>query len=199
VETRGSRRTPVQDETSVEHDLDERRLQLLQLRLPHLLHRVHVVREQGPSQTEGAWSGAERLFALDGRVLGAFSPGRLVREYAHHGGAAPLRPPTLMLDVRRAGRALGRAEHRWSGEIRGTFADVDDVFFDAAFSIGDVAAGGKVRDAEGFHAQYDYIWGVRPTPLPPAIRLKAWDQMVAWFLGRLAIVDRFDRRFVRQH
>lgn len=185
-----------QDDVVAEEPADGWRLQLVRLRLHGLPRRVHVAREQGPTQTHGFWSGAERIFVANGRVIGAYSAATLIRQYEAAGGEAPHLPPTLTLDVRRAQRALGRAEVGWSGEIRGTYADVDDLLFDTAYSVGDQPAAEKIKDPAGFHAQYNYIWGTRDAPLAAAARQATWSSAVEWFIDRLLIVDRWERRFL---
>jgi hypothetical protein len=82
--------------------------------------------------------------------------------------------------------------------MRGTLVDVDDLLWDAAASLADGAAGDVIRDAEGFHAQYLYVWGDRPRPLPAAARINAWNGSLDWFVAHLVVVDRHDRRFANR-
>lgn len=173
-------------------------LQFLRLRLPGYRHPVHLLRETGMLVEDGPWSGADRLVTAGGRLLAAHSRARVRKEYVAAGLVARPEAPVLILDLVRCRRALPRPHGVWSGTTRGTVAEVDDLLWDAAASLNDEGAGEAVRDPNGFHAQYLYIWGDRSAPLSAARRGALWDERVDWLLARLSVLDRHERRFVRR-
>ena len=144
----------------------------------------------------GDWSGAERLFAGEGRLLAAHSRSRLRSEYVDAGNQPLREGPVLLIDVVRCRKALSRSDPSWSGTTRGSLAEVDDLLWDAAASLGDQMAGTAVRDPDGFHAQYLYVWGDRQEPLTPTLRVRYWDDRINWLLAHLDVVDRLDRRYL---
>ena len=102
------------------------------------------------------------------------------------------------MDATRCRRALARPHTSWSGNTRGTLVAVDDLLWDAAASLGDDVAGDAVRRSDAFHAQYLYVWGDRPAPLLPAVRLAHGDSAMTWLVTHLDVVDRHDRQFVKR-
>jgi hypothetical protein len=70
--------------------------------------------------------------------------------------------------------------------------------WDAAASLDDQAAGSALRDPDGFHAQYLYLWGDRAEPLPASLRVRFWDERVRWLVAQLQVVDGLDRRFAKR-
>lgn len=181
-----------------EPDDDQLHLRILRLRVPGASRPVHVARQPGTNEQNAPWSGAERMLVAGGRVVGAFSRSRLVREYQSTGGVAAVWPKVLVLDLRRCRRRLERSESRWSSEMRGTLADVDDLLWDSAYSLGDRVAGDAIKNPNAFHAEYEYVWGNRSEPLPPAERVALWDELLGWFLARLDVVDRHEPRYLRR-
>ena len=173
-------------------------VQVLRLRLPAFRRPLHVLRHLGVGAVDGPWSGSDPLFTGGGAVRAAHSRGRLLGDYEDGGRCAPSMGPVLILDATLSGRALARPPASWSGTVRGTLVNVDDLLWDAAAALDDRAAGDAIEDPEGFHAQYLYVWGDRPTPLPSAARLDAWHRALSWFTGRLNVVDRYDRRFAKR-
>ena len=169
-------------------------LQFVRLRLPGYRRPIHVLREAGVMVEDGHWSGAESLFTRNGRLQGAHSRSRLQREYQQHRQQILREGRVLLVDVVRCRKALARTHARWSATTRGTLVEVDDLLWDAAASLGDPAAGSAVRDPDGFHAQYLYVWGDRPEPLDPTMRARLWDERIEWLLAKLDVVDRLDRR-----
>jgi hypothetical protein len=142
----------------------------------------------------GDWSGAEPLFSKHGRLQAAHSRSRLLQTYSEQRHQQLREAPILVLDLVRCRRALTRPHAASSSTTRGTVVEVDDLLWDAAASLADQPAGSAVRDADGFHAQYLYVWGDRPEPLHPTQRTRCWDERVAWLLDKLRVVDRLERQ-----
>lgn len=173
-------------------------VQVLRLRLPGVRRPVHVLREIAAEPRGGFWTGADLLFSAVGAVRAAHSRSRLLDDYYSERARQPQTGPVLVVDATRCRRALSRPHQTWSGTVRGTLVDVDDLLWDAAASVDDTAAGEAVRDPEGFHAQYLYVWGDRAAPLQTGLRLAHWDTVLAWLLRRLDVVDGQDRTLLKR-
>lgn len=164
-------------------------LQLLRLRLPRHLGFVYVLRQRENAVDELRFPGAERLLTDGQAVLAARGPRQLVDFNATRRSLlGPAWPSMLVLDVRRVSRALERPVGLWSGTTRGTVVDFDDLCWDAAASLGDAAWSERVRDPEGAHALYEYLWGERSDVPQPAQRRQLWTQMADDFVSHLKVL-----------
>ena len=170
-------------------------VELVRLRLPGFRRPVHVLRDVDAGIVGGTWSGADPLLTRDGAVHAAHGRGRLLRDAEDQRRRRLQVRRVLVLDLVRCRRAFARPHQSWSGTVRGTVVDVDDLLWDAAAALEDDVAGEAVSAPDGFHAQYLYVWGDRPAPLPCTARLLGWDGALAWLVAHLDVVDRHDRRF----
>ena len=94
----------------------------------------------------------------------------------------------LVLDVQRVGRAVERPVARWSGEMSGTIVDFDDLCWDAAASIDDEKWAAQVRDPDGFHCLYDFLWGNSGQIPISRVRRVLWRDMVGRFLEHIDVL-----------
>lgn len=173
--------------------MDEPCLRVLRLRLPGLTGLLYALRQHGRSVDDNRYPGAERLLAVDGHVVAATSPSRLLAANVGDGAlAAPVHPGMLVLDVRAVGHRLARPPMRWTGTTRGTIAEFDDLVWDAAATCDDLDWAGRVRDGAGFHALCDFVWGDANELPPGAQRQALWGAMVAQLRDHLVVVDRRD-------
>jgi len=146
---------------------------------------VYLLRHVG--RTVDGYPGADYLETSDGKLLGADSPGVLLRRVG-----LPDRPEIQMrpLDLRRARHGVSRPSSRWSGVVRGTLKDADDLFYDAAASLADQGMADATSGDTPFHRTYQYLWGNEVTLLPAPERVRLWDTHVDWLLGRIRVETR---------
>ena len=141
---------------------------------------VYLLRHVGRS-VDG-YPGADHLETTGGKLLGSHRPGLLLTR----AGIAD-RPQVRMriLDLRRARHGLSRPCERWSGTVRGTLREADDLFYDAAASLADQPMADATSGDTPFHRTYQYLWGNDVTLLPAAERVRLWDAHMGWLLERI--------------
>ncbi|GAB6898758.1 hypothetical protein [Kineosporia succinea] len=165
--------------------MSESQPQLIRLRLPGQSGFVYLLRHHGRG-AEG-YPGADQLETSEGKLLGADSPGLLL-----HQAGLPDRPQVhmLIIDLRRARRGLTRPSDRWSNQVRADLKQADDLFYDAAASLADQGMADATSGDTPFHRTYQYLWGNDVKLLPPAERVRLWDNHLQWLLTSLRVFHR---------
>lgn len=161
----------------------------IRLRLPGDTGFFYVLQQSGGVVDERRFPGAEPLLTRAGRVVAAHSPSVLVSlntSLARFDD--PIWPRTPVLDVRRVNRAIERPIDTWSGRTRGTLADFDDLCWDAAASVGDTDWASQIKDDDGWHQLYNFVWGSTSTLPGPVERRRLWQQMSGAFRSHIEVV-----------
>lgn len=166
----------------------EQQLQIIRVRLGGRPRHLYAGRLVGQAVDEADCPGAERILSRSGRILLSTAPSMLTRVARAQGLVdASEALPMLTLDIRRAWRQLGQHPKAWSPVTRGTVVAFDDLLWDAAASIRDLDWMRAIRDTDGFHRLYAFVWGDVVDPGRPALRQAMWAAMVAALLRRSSI------------
>jgi hypothetical protein len=162
----------------------------VRVRLPGRIGFLYMIRQFNALVDPDRFPGAEPLLSRGGRILAAPGPRRLIElNECEHMLDGALRSKTLVVDVRRAARAVQRPAHRWSAHTRGSLIEFDDICWDAAATLGDEAWAASVRDPAGTHALYAFVWQETSTLPGPAERSQLLADLTAALLARMEIIE----------
>lgn len=150
---------------------------------------MYVLRQHGGTVDERRYPGAEPLLTRARRVVAARSPSALLALNRSLRSFEDAVWPTMpVLDIRRVGRAIERPIDTWSGQTRGTLGDFDDLCWDAAASVEDPDWASQIKDDDGWHQFYNFVWGSTTTLPGPVERRRRWQQMSDAFRSHIEVV-----------